>query len=509
MKEKFLKKSSILIIGEIFTKILGIIYLFPLQRVDADLGQLMADLYIPYSFILVFAAVGINNVMTDEVSKYANDEKKLKKSLQNGLLFTVITGSIASIVLFLLSAPLMNSLATDASMYTKEAIIGTKQLAVAVVLFAITNYMRAVLMGFGKVTPVAISYIGEQVVRVLIILVGVYYVITVQGNGIESSVEIFTISTIASILITFFYFVYCFIKEGYFKYYFHTKYYFSRKKLLYITATGFVFFINGLFITAFDQYDLIMFNLQLDRVGMSINEIGYLKNILFSWSQKIVNIPIGLTSAFLSMMIYYFNDPDSGPKESLKLIRLIYVYALISCAAFWIFGNDLFNILYDTSQIGMEPGYPPGQVLMMIQSFIIPFYVMRTVISVYVLLNNRKDKVFISNLLVLIVKPILNIVLIFTIGYLLKEYLFIASSIIVLTFFTVALVTSNKSLFDIDKEKMTSYIILTLEIVFATILIIAVQSFIPVPNHLVGMLRSIMIAFPILGFIILREVKRI
>ena len=50
--KSFIKGSSILMIGDLLTKFLSVIYLIPLLRFDPLIGRLNANLLIPFGFLI-------------------------------------------------------------------------------------------------------------------------------------------------------------------------------------------------------------------------------------------------------------------------------------------------------------------------------------------------------------------------------------------------------------------------------------------------------------------------
>lgn len=469
MKNKFIKSSFILLIGEIFTKLIGIIYLIPLYKISPDLGTIMANLFVPYGFILIFAAIGINNIMASEVTKYyKKNEKRLKLSLHNGLSFVIISGIIATVFLFF-GAELLVDFISPKDPYKEQLVDGMKILSLAVVLFAITNYMRAVLMGFGKFKIVSLSYFSEQVIRIILILIGVYYFYIVKQLGLESTIYVFAYATVISILSTLILFLYSFSKLKYTKYFLSTKYFFSKKKLLFITISGLIFFINGLYITAFDQIDILMMFPFLDGKGLDLNKIMDIKGIYFNWSLKLIMIPIGLSTAFVSAMIQNYHTSKNPKADVLKILKLVYMYSLISTSVFIIFGTQVYTLIYANDSLGIN--------ILKVQAILIGFYVMRTMISVYLVIAGRKLKVFKNSILLLILKPIFNLLLIFLLGNLLGIYTFVLSSALSILVATIILIAQNKSLFVTPEIKISDFRTVTFKVTLIIIISVLIEKF--------------------------------
>lgn len=458
MENKFLKSSTILIIGEVLTKFLGILYLIPLYKISPELGSIMADLFVPYSFMLIIAAIGINSVMTSEVGKYYNeDEKKLKIALINGLNFTFLMGLLSSILLFFLAVPLMKVTSPD-NIYFSQLVDGAKILSLAIFLFSISNYMRAVLMGIGQFKIVSISFLTEQIVKIVLILLGVYVVLVLQHDTLGATTYIMAWATVISIGTTLAIYFVIFIKKKYIYFYRNLRNYCSKKEFIYLAGTGIIFFVNGIFITAFDQIDILLIHTAGEVYGLASTQIETIKGIYFNWSEKLVMIPISLSSAFLTAMIHQYQTTKSDKeKEVSQILRTVFIYCLLATSAFLIFGDYIYTILYSKSQLGIT--------ILRIESLIITFYVMRTLLSVYIVLNDRKISVFINNLILLSLKILLDVLFIFFFVNYLAFYTFVLATIISLTVSTIILIYNNRDLFSFLQKDLNYYILVIIKII--------------------------------------------
>lgn len=467
IKNKFIQGSLILIIGEILTKILGVVYLIPLYKMDPELGTILANLFIPYSFILIFATIGINNVMTQEVSKhYQKDNEKLKNALHNGFNFVLVIGILSTLFMFLF-AKVIVSILTPESIYFTQYVHGTKLLSLGILLFAFTNYLRAVLMGFGDVKIVSISYLLEQIIRIFLILIGVYYTLVIQKSDLGATIDVLCWATNISILSTLILFIFRYIQQKYHKYFMGTKYQFSIAGFKMIFIAGFVYFINGLFITFFDQIDLLMMNFSLKGLGYSSNNIDQIKAIYFTYSLKLIMVPISLSTAFITLMIQQFSQ-EQNKEKALKIFKIVFIYSIFWTASFIAFGPDVYKLMYEENALASS--------LIIVQSLIIPFYVMRTILTVYCVINGYKKEVFENNLKLLLFKVIANVIFVLLIGKILGPYVFIIASILSIFITTLDLLIKTKKIYNFTPKGLNNYLIIILKMIVVLIIILILKT---------------------------------
>ncbi len=433
--KKFIKSTSILMIGDFLTKIISVLYLVPLKQIDNKIVLLMTNLLIPFGFFIILTTMGINIVLTSELVK-AKTKEKIKSIL--------ITSAILMTILMFLSCSLMTILAPSIMSaielnqeYVKGLVYGAWALNIGIILFAITAYMRSIFTATGDYNIISITYITEQLLRVTIVIVGSYYLFVINDFNVIYSILILVISMIVSILSTVIIFIIYFIKKKYYDY-FKGEFKVEKKLFKILLGSSIVFFISGLYATLFDQIDLILISHQLMDKGYTILQIENIKTEYFSYSLKIVMIPVTISTAFISVMIKHIEDEkDSKSKEIKKIILISLIYSFIMLMGIYIFGDMGYYLLYKEMPT-----------ILKIQALIIPFYIIKNIISGYIITNKgNKISIIISSFFIIVSKIIMDIVLFKYLVY----YGYILSSIIALFIGIIILICWNKNLFK-DKE---------------------------------------------------------
>ncbi len=429
--KKFIKSTSVLMIGDFLTKIISVLYLVPLKQIDNKIVLLMTNLLIPFGFFIILTTMGINIVLTSELVK-AKTKEKIKSILVTSAILMTILMLLSCTLMTIFAPSIMSAIELNPS-YVKGLVYGSWILNIGIVLFAITAYMRSIFTATGDYNVISITYITEQLLRVGIVIVGSYYMFVVNDFNIIYSIIILVLSIIISISSTVIIFIIYFCKKGYIKY-FKGNFKVEKKLFKVLLGSSIVFFISGLYATLFDQIDLMLISRQLLDKGYSLIQIENIKTEYFSYSLKIVMIPITISTAFISVMIKHIADEKgSKAKEVKKIIMISLAYSIIMLVGIYIFGDFGYYLLYREMPT-----------ILKIQALIIPFYIIKNIISGYIITNKgKKSSILVSSIFIIVTKIILDLLLFNHFVY----YGYVYASIIALFIGIVTLILWNKNLF--------------------------------------------------------------
>ena len=431
-------------LGNLITKFLSIVYLIPLLRFNEEIGNLNSFLLVPFALIVVFGTLGLDVILTSEIVKTLGDKNKLKSIVISSFVILLLTGLIAGLVTFFGAEYLVTKFTVSGYVYIDELIKGTQLLSFAVFLFAVTAFFRAIITAMGEYTVVSMSYISEQVIKIILLVVLCYQYIFIQGLNVGVYVYILSISMVISMITTFLIYLFIFLKHKYYVPLFEGKYTHDWKLYKYLFVASLVFFAAGLFTPFFDQIDISMMQTNLYDAGVKDNVITTVINEYFVYSLKFIMIPITTAAAFITVMIRHLHVNKEGEKrvqEFNQIINVSLIYGVLSMAGLFIVGPILIELFYGVKSIG----------LMAIQSLLIPFYIIRNIIGSYIVTNDGSSKsIIISMILIIVSKYLFNIVLFPIIGV----YGFIVSSMLAIIISLLVLILMNKNLFVLDKEQI-------------------------------------------------------
>ncbi|MCI8548139.1 MAG: oligosaccharide flippase family protein [Bacilli bacterium] len=198
MKEKFIKSSIILIIGGFITKVLGMSSKIIMTRsIDSESMALYMLILPTFSLLINLASFGLPTALSKLI---AEDDKNNKKLLFSVLPFSMFI-NIFLIFLIILFAPILsNYLLKESRLY--YAIIS---IALVIPFTSISALLRSYFFGKEKMLPHVISNIVEDLVRILLMVVGLPFFMENQEFTVCYLILCNIISELISIVVLFFF----------------------------------------------------------------------------------------------------------------------------------------------------------------------------------------------------------------------------------------------------------------------------------------------------------------
>ncbi len=199
MKEKFVISTIILIIGGFLTKALGMVIKIVMSRLMGPEGIGLYMLILP-TFMLLIGLTQFGFPLA--ISKLVSEDKKNNKTLLFSLLpISFIINLIIIITIIIFSPLLANNLLHEPRSYYPLLAI-----AIVLPLTSLSGMLRSYFFGKQKMLPHVISNVTEDIIRLILIIIGVPIFI---NNGIEVAVTFIIltniISELTSILVLFFF----------------------------------------------------------------------------------------------------------------------------------------------------------------------------------------------------------------------------------------------------------------------------------------------------------------
>ena len=178
-KNNFIVQGGILAIAGIIVRILGLLKRIPLTNIIGDEGNgYYGAAYEIYSIILIISSyslpLAVSKLVSARVGKgqYRNANKIFKGSL----LFALVSGGLAAIIVFLFSTEIATM------MLEPMSALSLKVLAPTLFIVAIMGVFRGYFQGLGTMMPTAVSQIVEQVLVVIASLIGAYVLFQYGGK---------------------------------------------------------------------------------------------------------------------------------------------------------------------------------------------------------------------------------------------------------------------------------------------------------------------------------------
>lgn len=201
-KNSFIEGTIVATMGIFLVKVIGIIYVIPLNAIIGEQGGALYGYgYTIYQLFLSISSAGFPFAISKITSEY--NALGYKKAISNTYKVSLKLISVISILIFFILfifAPQIGKLiigkATEGNTYQDIGFV-IRMVSFAILVVPFLGVTKGLLQGYKYITSYSISQVIEQVVRVIIILVGTYVSLKVLhlplkiGVGIAVSAAFF------------------------------------------------------------------------------------------------------------------------------------------------------------------------------------------------------------------------------------------------------------------------------------------------------------------------------
>lgn len=370
-KNNFFEGSFIATFGIIICKIIGLLYVIPFYAMITSKGAaLYSFAYSIYTVFLSLSTSGIPIAMSKLVSEYNSLEYyhtkenvyKLGKNIIVGLgifffiILMILSPNIASFIL--------GNNASDGNT-VEDVTLVIRIISSALLIVPILSVTKGYIQGHKYMTPTSISNIIEQIVRVLVILIGCF--VSLKIIGTEEKVAI-SISVFAATIGAFLAYLYLIIKIKKNKKLFNnnievkqeetkiTKKYLIKQIILYALP----FIIIDLLKSAYNLVDTFTITRTLTSLGYSQNVADLTFATIATWGNKlsmiIISISIGITTSLIPSLASDFvlkNHKEINKKVN-QAIQLLLVITIPMTIGLFFLARPVWIVFYSYDQLSIN-----------------------------------------------------------------------------------------------------------------------------------------------------------
>ncbi|PID24900.1 polysaccharide biosynthesis protein [Sporosarcina sp. P7] len=419
MASNLLKGTAILTIGLFLSKALGLLYVIPFYAIVGEKSVgLYQYAYIPYNLALAVAVSGAPLAISKFVSKYnaLGDYATGRKLMKSGMLVMSLTGLLSFLALFFLANPIAELVIKDEEQIFTVQDIATviRWVSFALLAVPLLSIARGFLQGYQKFEPTSVSQLIEQIVRIIVVLVGAFVVVNVLDLSPKIAVQfaVFAafIGALAGLWSLYYYWR---------KYQDEFDYLLSNSppassvslKQIYTEVLAYVlpFVLVGTINPIYQFVDMITFNGAMKSIGLSSVSDLYLTKLNFL-THKIVMIPVMVATGFSMALISiitkdYTSNNQKGVTRSLDQTYQIMLFLTIPMViGLIVLNSEVYQFLYEYDVAGASvlASYAPVAIL---------FAMFTVTAAILQGIDHHKWIVF-TSLLGLLVKMLINIPLI-------------------------------------------------------------------------------------------------
>ena len=366
-KNSFVEGTIVAYISILITKIIGAVYVIPFYKIIGENGGVLYGYaYNIYNLFLNISTSGIPTAIAIIVSEY----NALKKFNEREFTFKVANKiiSLISVIAFLIMFIFAKQLAyffignMDGANSIESVVLVIRVISFCILIVPFLSVTRGYLQGNKYVSISSISQLVEQVVRVLVALVGSYVVLNILHYDIPLGVSVALSGTVISAVVAYLFLRYKISKnkkvlqEGV-----------NKKEKVSVTEKEVIkkIFMHSLplIIIAITQNIYEMIDLKLILKGLYM--IGYdaktcelIGSIVVTWAPKIcmvINaIAIGLCASVIPYIVegYVKKDNNMMNRKFNQSINTVFLVGIPIALFMVVFRKYIYYIFYGSSVYG-------------------------------------------------------------------------------------------------------------------------------------------------------------
>lgn len=371
-REKFMKKNNFVegtIIATIFivlVKILGMIYVVPFYSIVGSKGAaLYSYAYNIYLIFLSISSAGIPNAISKIISEYDTlgyIEAKTRAYKISKKIITILS-IVSFIALFVFAKNFAHLILGDMTggNTISDVTFVIRCVAFSVLVAPFLSVTRGYLQGHKFVTPPSISQLIEQIVRIVIIIVGSYLIYKVFNGSLTVAVGISLLGAFFGAIVADIYLMIK-IKKSKKELNLDKDYKKDNIKTLdiikKIAAYSIPIIIINLITNVYSSTDMILVSRTIQKLGYSANDVEFITSSISTWCPKIsmiVNsIVLGMTMSLIPNIVSSFVKKDyNGVNLKInKALQIILFASLPLTVGISILSKPVWTVFYNTNSYG-------------------------------------------------------------------------------------------------------------------------------------------------------------
>jgi len=364
-KSSFLEGAFIATFAIIFTKILGVIYVIPFYSIIGEQGgALYGYSYTIYNFFLSISTVGFPLAISKLTSEYNtlglyNEKLRLYK-ISKILIFTF---SIICFLICFIFAPQVANLIIgniENGNTIEDVSFTIRMVSFALLVIPLLSIMRGYLQGHKYIKEPSLSQVIEQIVRVIVILLGSYLTLKVFNLSLRTTIGVSVFASCIGGLFAYFYLSNVIRKnKDKLKPKEINESKITNKEIIKRIITYSVpFIIISCANQIYNSTDMILMLRTLPKLGYEGIDVETISSVFTTWGPKINSIVIAIANGLIISLIphivsLYVKKDDIGVNKLFNKCLKIVLLIIVPLALFLsINANSIWTIFYGTNKYG-------------------------------------------------------------------------------------------------------------------------------------------------------------
>ena len=363
-KSGFLDGALIATIAIFFTKFLGIIYVIPFYNiVGTQGGALYGYAYNIYNLFLIISSAGIPLAISKLVSEYnALKQYKEKEYLfQSSKKVIFIFSFVSFLICFIFAPTIANVIIGDVTggNTASDITFVIRCVSFAIIIVPLLSISKGYLQGHGFIKPSSFSQVLEQIVRILVIILGSYFVLNILHLDLKTAVGVAVFGAFVGAITAYLYLInkMKLIKKEKIDNEELNK---EEKKLIVkkLIMYSIPFIVISIANSLYNSTDMILLIRGLDFLNYNPTDIETISSIFTTWGHKLNMIVTSIATGVAVSLVPSISENRAkkdyeGINDKFNKILLIFFYIALPLAIFMsLFAREIWTIFYGNNFYG-------------------------------------------------------------------------------------------------------------------------------------------------------------
>lgn len=365
-KNNFVEGTIIATLAIVFVKILGMLYVIPFYSIVGSTGgALYSYAYNIYLIFLGISSAGLPNAISKIISEYnaLGYEDAKNRAYTIALKIITVISVIAFLILFILAEEIGVFIIGDLTggNTPEDVAFVIRCVSPAVLIIPFLSITKGYLQGHKYVSPSSISQLIEQVVRILVILVGSYLILEVFNGPLSLAIGIAVAGAFIGGGVAYLYLKYVMHKHK-------TELFPENKKkkdsitnkeiAKKIIAYAIPFIIINIVTNIYTFTDQILVLRTLEHMHYTAEEVEFIASAISTWAPKINMIinamAMGMTVSLIPTIVSAYTKKDKKEVNDKinKSISMVTYISLPLVLGLSILSTPVWNVFYSNNAYG-------------------------------------------------------------------------------------------------------------------------------------------------------------
>ena len=367
-KNTFMQGAFIASMGIVISKILGIMYVIPFYAIIGEQGgALYGYAYNIYSIFLSLSTAGVPLAVSKIISEYnaLGYYKEKEQAFKIARRLLTIIGIICFVILFAFAPQIAKLIIGDiqGGNSLKDIVFVIRVISFSILVVPLLSAYRGYLQGHKYITPTSVSQVLEQIVRVVIIIVGSFLTLKVFNLSLSTAVGVALFGATAGSICSYLYLVNKVLK--------HKKQLnvnlkeeqaisvTTKEIIIKILCYSFPFVFGDVLKSLYNSVDtFLLIRTLVNGLSFSIADAESIMSVISTWGNKLNMIVIAVGTGFavsiipnITYSLVKENYQDIKNKIN-KTFKITFFVTLPMVVGLSFLAEPVWNVFYGVSKYG-------------------------------------------------------------------------------------------------------------------------------------------------------------